>query len=267
MKQGVVNESAFECYTGLPQEGATGRRDRQPHDPTQSQDGQPILQQEGHTGAKTATSATVYISGSGPGDQYKVCTSFSDPPFDDLRAMCARDIIDPNIDAAPEAFRPHRIREWPELVENKGGGPDASKYKRIYDAVKATGLPNCMGAKIPLDSGLNLEAWENYVDKGSDEVQLLAFARYGFPLGYLGPCSDTTSTPNHTSAVEFPEDVKKFVKGEVDKGALAGPFLAPPFTPWAHVSPLMSRPKSDGISRRIISDLTYPKQHSVNAYI
>ena len=46
-----------------------------------------------------------------------------------------------------------------------------------------------------------------------------------------------------------------------------GPFHAPPFTPWCHVSPLMSRPKADAHSRRVITNMTFPWEVSINAYI
>ena len=49
------------------------------------------------------------------------------------------------------------------------------------------------------------------------------------------------------------------------------PYLAPlhppPFTPWAHVSPIMTRPKADSSQRRVITDLTFPREKSINAYI
>ena len=149
----------------------------------------------------------------------------------------------------------------------EGGSCAGSEYKYIYDTVKSTGIPNCMGTRIPLESGINILAWEKYIDNNSDEAQLLQLIKYVFSQGYLGPCSDTTDTPNHGSVVDFPHQVSAFVDNEVGMGAPVGPFSAPPLTPWAHVSPLMSRPKSDGVNRRIISDLTFPKEHSVNAYI
>ena len=216
-----------------------------------------------------APEAVVYVHGVGPGDQYKVRehAQVTDPPFHDIRIMCERDCVDPNIDTSPDAFIDHRCREWPNMREDAlplAGGADCRK---IYQAVKATGLPNCMGARIPLVSGLKIEAWESYVDRASDEVQLLEFIKFGFPLGYLGPTSDTTTAPNHSSARDYHAQVQAFVDAELEKGALVGPFLAPPFYPWLHVSPLMSRPKSDGINRRVISDLTFPKESSVNAYI
>ena len=144
------------------------------------------------------------------------------------------------------------------------GGNQAAK---IYEAVRSSGLPNCMSARIPLPSGLIIPAWEKYIDFDTDEAQLFDYLRFGFPLGYMGPESDTRHTPNHSSAVDYPGDIEAFIRKEHGHGALLGPFLAHPFHPWAHTSPIMSRPKSDGVSRRVITDLTFPEESSVNAYI
>ena len=91
--------------------------------------------------------------------------------------------------------------------------------------------------------------------------------KFGFPLGYLGPVSDTTAIDNHPSAVNYHKAVTKVIDKEVDMGGLIGPFQSPPFEEWCHVAPLMSRPKKTSEERRVISDLTFPPETSVNAYI
>ena len=83
----------------------------------------------------------------------------------------------------------------------------------------------------------------------------------------MEPISDTKGVPNHSSAQEFPVEVGDFIRKELSHGALVGPFLAPPFDPWAHVAPIMSRPKADSSKRRIITDLTFPEEKSINAFI
>ena len=83
----------------------------------------------------------------------------------------------------------------------------------------------------------------------------------------MGPVSATTENTNHPSAEQFPDQVQAYIQEELQAGAMVGPFDTPPFTPWVHVSPIMSRPKSDPGKRRIITDLTFPAQRSINAYI
>ena len=46
-----------------------------------------------------------------------------------------------------------------------------------------------------------------------------------------------------------------------------GPYDSPPFTPWCHVSPLMSREKGESDKRRVITDMTYPHELSINTYV
>ena len=229
--------------------------DHQVHQPQPGRDAEPS-----HT-------AEVYVAGSGPGDQYKVRSGLTNPPFDRIRAMCKSDDIDPEVDMHPRAFAAHRIRTWPHTSVGGGGNSTHQQFVKIYEAVRKTGLPNCMSAKIPLPSGLRLENWDKYIDIDSDQVQLMQYLRYGFPLGYMGPPTDTAQATNHSSATDHPADIASFIEKELGHGALMGPFLAQPFKPWLHVSPIMSRPKSDGIKRRVITDLTFPEEKSVNAFI
>ena len=66
----------------------------------------------------------------------------------------------------------------------------------------------------------------------------------------------------------YMSEVDKFIQKECALGGMLGPFQTRPFIPWTQISPLMSRPKKDNdTSRRIIIDLSYPEQRSVNAGI
>ena len=128
-------------------------------------------------------------------------------------------------------------------------------------------LINSLGARIQLPSGLNVSAWQGYAAPSQEDRQLIYFIKYGFPLGYPGPKSNTADMPNHDTAVNFPAFVHDFIQEEIREEAFLGPFPEVPFFPWAHTSPVMTRPKSDPTKRRVITDLTFPQSHSVNAYI
>ena len=39
---------------------------------------------------------------------------------------------------------------------------------------------------------------------------------------------------------------------------MLGPFDYPPFTPWCQINPILTRPKKDSTSRRVIMDLSWP---------
>ena len=67
--------------------------------------------------------------------------------------------------------------------------------------------------------------------------------------------------------VRFPESIDKFLEKEVRLGAMMGPFKDKPFTGWDRVNPLMTRQKRDSVERRVILDLSFPPEQSVNAAI
>ncbi len=71
---------------------------------------------------------------------------------------------------------------------------------------------------------------------------------------------------NHKSANDYPEDIDFYIKAELEMGSLKGPFDSPPFE-FSHLAPLMSRIKDQGSKRRIISDLKFPQEISINSYI
>ena len=161
----------------------------------------------------------------------------------------------------PETFAKHRRGTWPR----PNFDPEFHHYADIYSAVRETGLPNAIASRIVLPTKLNIPAWEKYL-AGYDDT-LLDYIKYGFPMGYVGPTSDTPSTVNHPSATQFRPQIDEFIQKEKSLGGLIGPFDDPPIIEWAHISPLMSRPKADPTKRRVITDLTYPREHSINAYI
>lgn len=69
---------------------------------------------------------------------------------------------------------------------------------------------------------------------------------------------------NHQSAVQHSEHLANFISAELAHEAIAGPFKDHPFTPWTRISPLMTRPKRESLSRRVIVDLSFPTGEAVN---
>ena len=68
---------------------------------------------------------------------------------------------------------------------------------------------------------------------------------------------------NHSSAIEFPEDIRVYLNEEIKHGAIMGPYDVNPI-PNCHVSPFMTREKPNAPNRRVIIDLSWPKNASVN---
>ena len=130
----------------------------------------------------------------------------------------------------------------------------------IYEKVKATALHNHESARVTLPSSLNLAVWERESTSHEDDSMVLQGTRYGFPIQYHGPPPLTQKVcANHASARDHDDSITQYIEKELAHGALEGPFDAPPFSPWFHISPLMTREKADTTERRVIVDLSFPE--------
>ena len=193
------------------------------------------------------------------------CTPRPRLDFRAIRRHCEFDTMQlpgSTIDPHPQAFAWHRTRKWPHAQPAL-----PSHITEIYEAVRATGLPNIAAARKQVPSDINVAEWEARLTASPDHRQLVDLLRYGFPLGYMGPTTDDADTPNHSSATQHPTAVREFMSREMTCGAVYGPYRAPPFKPWYHVSPLMTREKADPTKRRVIADMSFPAKSSINAYI
>lgn len=151
-------------------------------------------------------------------------------------------------DPTPEAIDSH-----PEFCE-------------LYSDIKSFYLPNFLGARRTLESGLHLQSWETLL-QGYHDAEICFFLRYGWPVGYHKESPPAHAHDNHPSARAHASHVKAFIQEELKYKAIVGPFDSPPFSPWTHRSPIMTRPKKNSEKRRIIIDLSYPEGLGVNAGI
>lgn len=180
--------------------------------------------------------------------------------FDKIKQMCDVDdeqIVGPN----PFDLANHRASNWPSpaaLPED---------LARIYSPVKKAGIPNALGCRIPIPSKLHLDQWDELLGKSSKYEELLDFIRFRFLMGYLGPESAYDDKYNHSSAEQYESHIEAFLEKEIELGGIVGPMPSQPFQPWINTAPLMTRPKRDSESRRVIADLSFPEQASVNGYI
>ena len=137
----------------------------------------------------------------------------------------------------------------------------------LYDAAKLAKLNGAPPPRVDETTSLIISAWEGAATGHPADTIVINGIKHGFSIQYMGPpMYGTPSQYNHTSATCFPEHVQAYIDEEIGHGALEGPFANPPFTPWFHTSPLMTREKDDKNSRRIIVDLSYP-DGGVNAQI
>ena len=134
---------------------------------------------------------------------------------------------------------------------------------KMHKTIRASGAPNFLKCRIPVESQLNIGVWKKVLADYWD-VQLIHLLEYGFPLDFNRRCSLFSEHKNHSSANEFPDHVDAYLDEERHFNAILGPFTENPI-PGAHSSPFMTREKSDSEKRRVIVDLSWPKHASVNA--
>ena len=136
---------------------------------------------------------------------------------------------------------------------------------KVADCILSTGVPNYRAARIPIKSGLNVEAWERHLQDYSDK-RVIQYIKFGYPLSLINPhelCNKEVS--NHYSACQFPSQVQEYINKEKKLGALLGPIQDISHNQF-HCSPLLTRPK-DGDNRRVILNLSYPACQSVNDHV
>lgn len=137
------------------------------------------------------------------------------------------------------------------------------EFCELYMNIKAWNLPNFLGARIPLHTKLVLSAWNSYLLDYHDKL-LCQYLTYGWPVGYLSDSPPQSVDSNHPSAERNLSHVENFIKVELTHQALVGPFTESPFDPWCRTSPMITRDKKDSSDKRIIVDLSFPKDLSVN---
>lgn len=182
-------------------------------------------------------------------------------------SLCDTSVCDdlPPADVVPTPFdlAPSRKRDWPRV------DPDyrSCHLLQIYQRVRDSGLANMIGLRIPVPSVLNYPAWRSAATGHPDDTYVLDGVRFGFPLHYVGPPLYRDNRDSHPSAQQYWSHVQRYVQVESQNKAMIGPFDVPPFTPWTNISPIMTRPKADSTKRRIIVDLSFPRDDNVNAHV
>ena len=182
----------------------------------------------------------------------------------DQRAKTAAPGLTP-LRCGPTEYSPILNDIWPFSNPHAWGSENAP-FKLIYDSVRSHALPNYLGAKIPVPSSLNHEAWEYNLQDYHDR-EICNFLKYGWPISYTANQPPLPTMKNHAFNAEDLVAIDEFIEKEIRLHGMLGPFDQPPFSPWTQVSPLMTRPKKDSHERRVIVDLSYPPGFGVNAGI
>ena len=107
----------------------------------------------------------------------------------------------------------------------------------IYNKVVQVGLPNFMGAHVPVPTNLNLRAWGTLAIT-PEQHRVIEFLT--IPSLFI---------QNHTSVHAHIRDIAVYITTEVEHGAMSGPFNNPPFTLWCQINPLLTHAKKDRTNR------------------
>jgi hypothetical protein len=116
-------------------------------------------------------------------------------------------------------------------------------------------------------SGINVHEFKKRA-AGYRDTEVFEFLEFGFPIN-VDPSHKFNQkvVKNHSGATEFPAVIDSYITKELEHGSLLGPFESNPLGIPLALSPINTVIKSDGVSRRVIVDLTHPGDTGVNAGI
>ena len=94
--------------------------------------------------------------------------------------------------------------------------------------VRASGVPNYLGERIPVPSCFNFQFLEDKLQPFSNK-KLIQYLKFGFPIEHNG-WRVTHNFVNHQGAgPQFYEDIVEYLRTELKAGAVLGPFTSSPF--------------------------------------
>ena len=133
--------------------------------------------------------------------------------------------------------------------------------------IRDCGCVNAFHCKISIPSPWNLDLFEELL-KGYHDQQLVPFLWFGWPIETSDVAHLDKKLLNQKGARDNLDRLRAYVREEVDRGAVIGPFAKNPLGKGARFSPLDAIPKKDSEELCIIMNLSYPVGGpSVNAAI
>ena len=179
---------------------------------------------------------------------------YSDQTAPDDADQVLSSMYDADHNYADFTRQPHTgVEGWP-FPSTAIPSNTATLYEKAIRAARDGSTP----PQVDQTTTLKTETWEREATSHPADAMVIQGIKYGFPTQYAGPpIPGPTSKYNHHSANAFPDHVRDYIATETADCALSGPYTTPPFTPWFHASPIITREKSGDDGRRIIVDLSY----------
>ena len=128
--------------------------------------------------------------------------------------------------------------------------------------VRESGVPNVDACKIRVRTPWNIAEWEKQLTDYDKNPELIELIKYGFPLECEPKGGSEVVHPNHKGATGYSNDIRQYLKTELEAGSLIGPFKSNPFGKSAHFSLINTRAKRESTERRVILDLSWPQDGS-----
>lgn len=138
----------------------------------------------------------------------------------------------------------------------------------LCNRIRNSGCYNFEGCRIPLNTHLNIPLWRRLLID-YDDVHICDYLEFGWPINYTRDTPPVSTLKNHGSANSYPESLKEYIETELYFKALAGPFHSDPFQGELTLSALQTVEKKESAAgqRRVVLDLSFPRDRSVNAGI
>ena len=129
-------------------------------------------------------------------------------------------------------------------------------FSNLHTHIKSFNVYNHLGARVKLPhSKINISKFREYLPTNHNDLVVLQYLDFGFPLGLVEDFVLVPNVRNHSSSYEFYSYVDKFVMKEIKASGLTGPFFSSPFQS-IMISPMMTTPKKPA-SRRTVFDASF----------
>jgi len=130
--------------------------------------------------------------------------------------------------------------------------------------VHSSGKYNFESVRQPVPSNLNINAFRDLL-RHYDDKDICNFLEFGWPINHSSILQDNTDPNNHGGVNGYLQQIDDYLIKEIDNGSVIGPFKVNPFGIKITVSPLNAVPKKDTQEPRVILDLSYPTDSSINS--